>query len=692
MSKISSFIRSIIMVTFVVAAAFLCGVKLLQMQLVDGDMYLQMTKETKVAVQEVDAARGQIVDRNGVVLNTNKIVFNINLQQSSLVEGTENEIIFRILTVLIKNGEEWNETLPITKTEPYKFLEGKERAIATLKTKLNIANYATVDNCIYHLYDTYDISDKYGEEMRRAIAGVRYEMTLKDFSYRNKFVLASGISAETVVELKELSGMLTGVDITESWEREYLVGDIGAHYRGTVGAISLDDYERLKDSGYNLNDIIGTGGVEKALESTLRGTRGERSITRGADGLEISDVITKEPIAGNSVMLTIDTKLQKQVQEALKYQIAYLHSPAYCATSGFTLEELAEDGCYSGAVVVLDVKTGGVLAAVSYPNYDINEYVEDYDKVISMDHSPVFNRAFDGTFRPGSTFKTITATAGLYEGAITPDTSIYCGGVYTFFSGFHPKCEGIHQNKQVREALEWSCNVFFYETARRIGITKLSEWGTRFGVGTDLGFELSMPTGTMTSLELYDQLGLTWNPGDVVQAGIGQSETALTPLHMAVQAMTLANRGVRYQPHIVKSVYNYDFTQKIYDKETVVAEDFSNFDNMDMVMTEVKEGMRLVPMRWAAVINGSNKGYAFDYVGVGRTNCAAKTGTPQVSANDFNSALVGFYPADDPEIAVSIMLEGGDRAIYLYANILGAYATGEVHTSYNEEGVALGPL
>lgn len=692
MTKISSFIRSIVLVTFVVAAAFMCGVRLLQMQLVDGDMYLQMTKETKVAVQEVEAARGQIVDRNGVVLNTNKIVFNVNFQASSLEAGTENEIISRVLTVLKKNGEEWNETLPITKTEPYRFLDGKERAIATLKSKLDIANYATVDNCIFHLYDTYDISDKYGEEMRRAIAGVRYEMTLKDFSYRNKFVLASDISADTVMELKELSGMLPGVDITESWEREYLIGDLGAHYRGTVGAISPEDYERLKDSGYNLNDIIGTSGVEKALESTLRGTRGERSITRGADGLEISDQITKEPIAGNSVMLTIDTKLQQLVQECLKYQLDYLHSPTYCAQAGYTLEELEEDGCYSGAVVVLDVKTGGVLAAVSYPGYDINEYVEDYDKVISMEHSPVFNRAFDGTFRPGSTFKTITATAGLYEGAITPDTSIFCSGVYTFFSGFHPKCEGIHGSRQVREALEHSCNVFFYETARRMGINKLSEWGTRFGVGTDLGFEISMPTGTMTSLELYDKLGLTWNPGDVVQAGIGQSETALTPLHMAVQAMTLANRGVRYQPHIVKSVYNYDFTHKLYDKETVVAEDFSNFDNMDMVMTEVKEGMRLVPMRWGTWVNGNNLGYAFDYVGVGRTNCAAKTGTPQVSQTEFNSALVGFYPIEDPEIAVGIMLERGDRAIYLYANILGAYATGEVHTHYDENGVAIGPL
>lgn len=694
MSKISSFIRSIVLVIFVVAAAFLCGVRLLQTQLVDGEMYLQMTRETKVAKQEVDAARGQVVDCNGVVLNTNKTIFNVNLQESSLVKGTENEIISRVLTVLMKNGEEWNETLPITKTEPYRFLEGKDRAIATLKSRLNVANYSTVDNCIYQLYDMYDISDKYGEEMRRAIAGVRYEMTLKDFSYRNKFVLASGISADTVIELKELSVMLPGVDITESWQREYLNGDLGAHFRGTVGAISPEDYERLKDDGYNLNDIIGTSGVEKALESVLRGERGIREITRGADGLEISDEITEDPVAGQSVMLTVDSNLQKLVQDAVKYHIDYLHSPAYCARSGNNLDDLKENGCYSGAAVVLDVKTGGVLAMVSEPGYDLNEYVEDYNKVISMDYNPVFNRALDGTFRPGSTFKTITATAGLYEGVITPETLIGCSGVYTYFAGYHPGCEHIHgySGNNVRYALKNSCNVFFYETARRMGIDKLAAWATRFGVGTDLGFELPMKTGQMSSLELYEKLGLTWNPGDVIQAGIGQCETLLTPLHMAVQAMTLANKGVRYQPHIVKSVYNYDFTEKLYDKDPVVVEDFSGYDNMENIMSEVREGMRLVPQSWALVIDDINVGNPFDYVKVGRKNAAIKTGTPQASSDVTNSAIVAYYPADDPEIAVGIMLERGDFTIYLCANILSAYANGKISTSYDENGVALGPL
>lgn len=692
MSKISSFIRSIILVVFVVAAAFLCGVRLLQMQLVDGEMYLQMTKETSTIEQEVEAARGQIVDCNGVVLNTNKTIFNINLEEASLTDEMQNEVIYRLLTVLKKNGEEWNETLPITKTEPYAFLEGKERAVQTLKAKLNVANYSTVDNCIYQLYDTYEISDKYGEEMRRAIAGVRYEMTLKDFSFRNKFVLASGIDVDTVAELKELSELLPGVDISEGWQREYLNSELASHLRGTVGAISPEDYKRLKDQGYNLNDIIGTGGSERALEEILRGTRGTRSITRGPDNKEISDVIVKDPVAGNSVMLTIDADLQQMVQDAVKYHIEYLHSPAYCERRQKDIEDLKINGCYSGAAVVLDVKTGGVLASVSWPNYDINEYVNDYDKVISADYTPVFNRVLDGTFRPGSTFKTITAAAGLYEGAITKDSLITCTGKYTYFEGYQPGCLGIHGSINVRLGLYHSCNVFFNETARRLGIDKLAAWAERFGVGTDLGFEIPMKTGHMTSVELYEQMGLTWNPGDLIQAGIGQSETLLTPMHLAVQAMTLANKGVRYQPHIVKSVYNYDFTEKLYDKEPVIAEDFSGYDNMEDIMNEIREGMRMVPLQYNLVIDGVYKGNPFDYAGAAKNSAAIKTGTPQASSTVTNSAVIGFYPADDPEIAIGIMMERGDWATYLCANIIGAYAGGTVHTSYGEDGVPLGPL
>lgn len=688
MDKISGFIRSIILVAMVVVCAFLCGLRLLQTQIVDGEGYLNLTKATYVSEQDIDAARGQIVDCKGKVLQSNKIVYNVSLQYTTFPKdkAQQNEIIYRVLSVLINNGEEWNDSLPISETKPYIFVAGKDKAIETLKQKLNIANYATVDDCIYQLYNTYEISDKYDEQMRRYIAGVRYEMTIKDFSYRNKFVLASDISLDTVMELKELSNLLDGVDITESWERQYLEGDIAPHLRGTVGAISPEQYAELKDSGYTFSDSIGLSGIEKALESELRGTRGVRSITRSHDGKEISDEITTQPIAGNSVMLTLDSDLQRLVQDALAYHITYqqteYHKPIYKENP-----ELLKNACRTGAVVVLDAKTGGVLAAASYPNYDLNEYVEDYTGVISAEDSPVFNRALDGVFRPGSTFKTITACAGLSEGVINAGTTISCGQVYTYYApGFMPTCMHAHGALNVRTALRFSCNIYFYETARRMGIDKLAEWAGRFGVGKDLNFELSMQTGQMTSLELYEKLGLTWNQGDIVQAGIGQCETGLTPMHMAVQAMTIANKGVRFEPHIVKSVYNYDFTEKIYDKETVIAEDFSDYPGMASNMEEIKEGMRQVAdTSWLLV---RDEGYfnVYDYVGIGHNNVAIKTGSPQTSETVFNSALIGFYPADDPEIAFGMIVERGDWAWCLGANVVSAYASGKIYRHFDEEG------
>ena len=684
------------LVVLVVAAAFMCGIRLLQTQLVDGEKYLEMTKSTYQANQEIDAARGQIVDCNGKVLNSNKIVFNINLQRSSLVSGTENEIIYRVLTVLIKNNQEWNDSLPISKTTPYAFDETRPEAVKTLKEKLNVASYTGVEDCIFQLYKTYNVDEKYPEQMRRYIAGVRYEMTIKNFSDANVFVLASDVNEDVVPELKELAAMLDGVDITQSWEREYVNGDVAAHFRGTVGAISAEEYNELKDKGYNINDTIGMSGIESAFESTLRGTRGIRTITRGSDGLMISDEVTKEPVAGKSVMLTIDADFQKLLQDLLEYHIQYLNSPHY--TSKYDTN-LRGKGCQAGSIVVLDVKTGGVLGMVSYPNYNLNDYVENYEEVLNQPYSPVFNRALNGAYRPGSTFKTITATAGLNERAITPDSTITCGGVYTYYGGFKPTCLGVHGAINVSTALMYSCNIFFYETARRLGIDTLAEWAGRFGVGKDIGFDLTMSKGRMTSLELFEENGWEWYEGNVVQAGIGQSETLLTPLHLATQAMTIANKGVRYEPHVVQSVYNYDFTEKISEKTATVAEDFSGLTGMDTYMDAIHKGMKLVASTQDYFyIDGAGWVNPFDYVGVGKENVAIKTGTPEADdyeppdAYQFTSALVGFYPADNPEIAFGVILEHGEFARVMAANIVKAYATGTINTNYDEDGKPLTAL
>ncbi len=687
MSKFSNILRSAILAALVIAASFLCGLRLLEIQIADGGKYLAMTQSSHTFTQPIEAARGKIADSTGKILNTNELNCSVNLQKSYLEAGTENEVIYRILTVLIKNGEEWNESLPITRTQPYQFEKDRENAVDSLKIRMKLGVYATVENCMNALYETYDISDKYEEPMRRYIAGVRYEMSLKDFSTENKFELASGISSDTVLELKELSSLMSGMEISESWNRLYLDGTTAPHIRGTVGAISAEKYAELKSSGYNMNDIIGTSGIELALESTLRGERGVREITRNSDGMKVSDEIIQEPQSGNSVMLTIDSKFQNMVEQIVQYHMDFLHSPYYTTAMDATLRGNQTE---VGSAVVLNVKDGSVLAMVTLPSYDINDLVENYGAVLNAKNSPLLNRAINGEYRPGSTFKTITATAGLAEGVITPSTTITCNQVYTYYApSFTPKCTGYHGAITVQYGLKHSCNIFFYETARRMGIDRLAYWASRFGVGQDLGFEIPMSTGRMTSPEIFDKLGLEWNASDTIQAGIGQSETLLTPLHLATQAMTIANNGVRYRPHVVKAIYNYDFTELI---EEIQPEIMDEMTGMDDIFAEVKAGMKRVSENANFLLDGGWYNI-YDYKGIGKENVCTKTGTPEVIAmTRFNSTIVGFYPADDPEIAFGVCMENSEYSRHVACNIISAYVTGEFNPVYDEDGNAMYPL
>ncbi len=687
MSKFSNILRSAILAALVIAASFLCGLRLLEIQIADGGKYLAMTQSSHTFTQPIEAARGKIADSTGKILNTNELNCSVNLQKSYLEAGTENEVIYRILTVLIKNGEEWNESLPITRTQPYQFEKDRENAVDSLKIRMKLGVYATVENCMNALYETYDISDKYEEPMRRYIAGVRYEMSLKDFSTENKFELASGISSDTVLELKELSSLMSGMEISEGWNRLYLDGTTAPHIRGTVGAISAEKYAELKSSGYNMNDIIGTSGIELALESTLRGERGVREITRNSDGMKVSDEIIQEPQSGNSVMLTIDSKFQNMVEQIVQYHMDFLHSPYYTTAMDATLRGNQTE---VGSAVVLNVKDGSVLAMVTLPSYDINDLVENYGAVLNAKNSPLLNRAINGEYRPGSTFKTITATAGLAEGVITPSTTITCNQVYTYYApSFTPKCTGYHGAITVQYGLKHSCNIFFYETARRMGIDRLAYWASRFGVGQDLGFEIPMSTGRMTSPEIFDKLGLEWNASDTIQAGIGQSETLLTPLHLATQAMTIANNGVRYRPHVVKAIYNYDFTELI---EEIQPEIMDEMTGMDDIFAEVKAGMKRVSENANFLLDGGWYNI-YDYKGIGKENVCTKTGTPEVIAmTRFNSTIVGFYPADDPEIAFGVCMENSEYSRHIACNIISAYVTGEFNPVYDEDGNAMYPL
>ncbi len=674
MSRISRLIRTIILLILVFVMLFLCILRLMKLQIVDGAKYLAMTETSYTASQELIATRGQIFDINHKVLTTNKTVYRVILQKSFITAGTENEIINETVKILEKNGEKWNDSVPVSMTEPYSFTE-KESVTDAFKERIRVNFDATAENCINALIKKYNIDcEKYNASEQRVIAGVRYEMELKDFSYDNYFTLANDVKIDTVTALKESGFRLNGIDIIELSDRFYVEDETAPHVLGTVGAISSDEYSALKADGYGYNDTIGKYGVELAMESVLRGENGERTISRDSNGHAIADNITKEVIAGESVVLTIDSDFQKDLQDILANHINWLNNSA----------DRGND-CDAGAVVVLNAKTGAVIGMASYPTYNLTESVENYSAVLNSSGNPMYNRCINGLYRPGSAFKTITAADGLINGLIDRNTKGTCTGVYTFYSAsdYRPKCTGYHLGYNVVDCLKWSCNIFFYDLGRRLGIDELSSFAAKFGYGQNLGLEIGGLSGQMSSPELYEKLrGEPWTDGNTLQAAIGQMDTLVTPLHLAVQALTLANDGVRMKPYLIDSVWNYDCTEMIYQNKPQVVE---TIENKNEAFQIVREGMIAVStlVNWPT----SSALWNFDYLPY---NVAIKTGTAETGDGYYTSTVMGYYPAEDPEIAFGIILEKGEYSRYMVRNVIDAYFY-KYEPDMNEEGIVVNP-
>lgn len=658
MQKFRDKFRAIILVVIVLVSMALCGVRLMKIQIVDGEEYLEKSKQNTLGTQEIHAARGEIVDLKGIPIVKNKVGFNVIMERAFLPDDLqeENEIILRVAKLLEKDGVDWVENIPITKSIPYEYLPDRDRDIKVMldTDHLRLQSYATPQDCIDEIIKKYEISDRYNIKERRIIAGIRYEMLLRNFSLSNRYTFAEDVPIETVSKLKELSYNLPGVDIVEEAIREYAQGDILAHGIGTVGPIFAEEYKELKNEGYKLNDTLGKSGIEKAMEKQLRGHNGTRQITI-SNGEVTSVKVTDEAVPGNTVQLTIDSEFQRKVQSILENHIKWLNENAADETKGKEAN--------AGAIAVLDVKTGAVLALVNYPTYDINDYINDYSEVASRENSPLINRAIDGLYRPGSTFKPVSATAALNEGIIKNNEEIYCGQFYTYYNDIRPKCTGFHRDIDVVHALQVSCNIFFYDVGRRTGIDLLQKYAAYYGLGENLGLEIGGSAGHIAGPQYFEQIGQNWTPGQVLQTAIGQSETAVTPLQMAVQAMTIANRGVRYQPYLVDSVHTYNMEEEIYKKQPVIASQIPI--NNDKMYDLIHQGM----------INAANLQYFPPEHALNTLpgTAAIKTGTPQKTVTRTHSAFIGFYPAEDPEIAFAGMVELGESSKWMIRDIIEAY-------------------
>lgn len=652
--QLSELIRNSFFILLILAATALGIHRLLKVQLMDTDATPAPSVQTSVYTQVMAATRGEIVDSTGEAIVSNKIGYNLIVEKAyfptDAAEG--NRVLLETVAILKKADCRWNDTLPITQTTPYEFLPDSDAAAAKLKSNLKLNDYATAENCMDKLMEDYAIDPALSHEEQRILAGIRYEMLLRSFSMSNVFYLANDVDIHIVTEIKELRLVLKGVNIVEEAIRTVENGSVLPHEIGYVGPIySKEEYEALLKNGhedYRLSDQVGKTGLESACEALLRGINGTKQITL-TDGVVTDVTVTEEPVGGNTIRLTLNSRFQTGLQQELEDFCTYLrHNVDECRD------------VYCGAVVVLDPSDNAVLGMATAPTYDLNALLEDYNAVMQMKNQPLVNRATDGLYRPGSTFKTITATAGLNSGLINQNSSFFCNKDYHYIdTTYH--CTGRHEYISVARAIRVSCNCFFYEVGLRLGIDKLVDYETQFGLGAALGLESGDSAGYLACPETFDRLGMNWYVGEITQASIGQSEVQVTPLQMAVVASTIANEGVRYQPHLIDSVWNNAMTKQISETEPKVAHTITQ--QYEGVFAAIEEGM----------IGAASATMPAEYSlnGLGFST-AIKTGTPQ-SPRGTDSFVIGYAPANNPEVAFCVAIEGGKNAKYMVRQILELY-------------------
>ncbi|MCD7722958.1 MAG: hypothetical protein LUH82_03265 [Clostridiales bacterium] len=644
-------VRSTVCIFLVLLVILGFGYDLYDIQITNHEYYASQNNTVSTYTVSIEAARGEIVDRNGNSLVTNRqgnsIILNAAYFPSSSENDERNAIILNLINLFEQNGEEYVNNLPLQLQDGEIVFTDDEDAVEQMKSEdmLNLQSYATAQNCFDAMVEKYGLED-YSVKQALKIGAIRYELTRLQFSIENPVTIADDVSDETVAAIKEDSDSYLGADVKVVSYREYADSSLAVHILGTVRQINAEEYEELKDSGYSITDTIGESGIEKAMEDELRGTPGEMTITIDSDG-NVTEEITKYPVQGNTVVLTIDKDLQALAQEKLKE----------------TCDEVSLSSG-AGAVVVEDVNSGEILAAASYPTYDLEDYYNNYSELASDSRQPLWSRFALGTYAPGSTFKPAMACAALEEGVITESTTFYCRSYFEYYD-ITFSCLSYHGSENVKTALRDSCNVFFYNCAQKLGISKMNEYASMFGLGEKTGVEISEAAGTLAGPASAEKYGTTWQMGDTIQAAIGQSDNLFTPLQLCNYCATIANGEVRYEMHFVKSVINTS-SGTVQETGSTVAQELSISSN---TISIVQEGMRLVATTGApaSVFSGLD------------VDVACKTGTSQVIKNGQtvnNGFLITYAPYDNPEIAVASVVElagSGTSTADITASIIDYY-------------------
>lgn len=685
---------------YVVCSLLLLGVfslfvvRLFQWQIVDGQTYYNLSNTTSSSYIKLTATRGEILDRDGNPLAQNRTCYNIVFDDTLIDHDHINDTILELIGIMEETNTEWIDPLPIQLNSDgsYSFKEDYDSEVEFLKSSsmLHVNSYATAEECMNQLIEMFDCKE-YDPQDAIKIISVRYNMKKNLFDADSPYTFAQDISSDVMTVVNERTANMTGVRVDVTTIREYPDGALAPHIIGKTGPLTQEQYDSFKEddnlfdlednlSGYSLDDTMGQNGIEYALEDTLRGENGKLAIETDREGNLISSEIEVAPEAGNTVYLTLDSRIQAVTNASLaKNTIAAKENAVPVG------DDPKGADCEAGAAVMINIKTGEVLAASTYPTYDLNKYISDiayYNQLNNDETYPMINRAFNGSFAPGSIFKPVVASAALQEGIINSTSTVYCGGTYMYYadSGYKPTCMGYHSDTNIFKALQKSCNIFFYDVGRRLGITKLDAYASLFGLGQTTGLEVSESAGVLTTPENYERRsGQTWTDGMTCNAAIGQQDNSFTPVQLVSYCASIANGGHRMQLHLVDKVTDYT-------RETVVEEKGATVLNEvgvdDKNLEIVREGMRMVAQAG---------GTASDFANYG-VEIGAKTGTAQTgTGNSDNVTFIAFAPYDEPEIAIAVVLEHGSSGTYsknIARDMLNAY----FYDAYvNEDGEVVLP-
>ena len=660
MQKMVKPIRLIILGAVFVVLMIVYFVSLYRLQIIEGAKYYAQSQNSIVTEKRVTAARGNIHDRYGRLLVSNSACNNLTIDVTELFEQDDpNAVILKLCNAVIRFGDTYTDTLPITKAPPFEFTDmdilQKDMLEAWLK-----ANEMPLDSSAVEVLSAmrtrYDIGSEYSAEDARTIVGVRYEINDRYNINTTPYIYAEDVSMPLLTYLMEQD--IKGFDVSTSYVREYKT-DYAAHLLGYIGPLTQEEWDQYADKEYELDAYVGKDGMEYAFEDYLHGVDGEARVTSTIDGVMVSTEYTKDPQPGDHVYVTVDIGLQEVCEEALAAHIDEINADREQVNLEAELYGTdPTEMITGGALCVVDVHTGEPLALASWPTYNAATMLEDYDELLADSNAPLYNRALMGVYAPGSTFKPCTATALMAEKIISPMMTLQTTGQFTKYidQGYAPECwiyssyKYTHGEINVVQAITYSCNYFFYYYGDLLGIDKMAHYAKLYGLGEHTGIELPEVTGQMSTQSFKEQYtGISWFQGDTLQSAIGQSFTEFTPLQMAEYCAAIANRGTRHSASILKEVRSYDYSQTIYERETEV---LSEVDVEDAVFDAIHYGM------WGVIYDSAST--LIDQWLDLNIIVAAKTGTAQRGEGLVNNAMfICFAPYEDPEIAVAIAVEKG---------------------------------